>query len=81
MFKLKITQYAIPLGLCLAVISCKAPDIKPVNSTAALPEAFASSKDTATLATIQWHNFFKDKNLVDLIDVAINALAPGLLTA
>ncbi len=71
MFKLKIPQYAIPLGLCLAVISCKAPEIKPVNSTAALPEAFASSKDTATLATIQWHNFFKDKNLVDLIDVAI----------
>ena len=71
MFKLKITQYAIPLGLCLAVISCKAPDIKPVNSTAALPEAFASSKDTATLATVQWHNFFKDKNLVDLIEVAL----------
>ena len=71
MFKLKITQYAIPLGLCLAVISCKAPDIKSVNSTAALPEAFASSKDTATLATVQWHNFFKDKNLVDLIEVAL----------
>ncbi len=71
MIKLKITQYAILLGLCLAVISCKAPDIKSVNSTAALPEAFASSKDTATLATVQWHNFFKDKNLVDLIEVAL----------
>lgn len=71
MFKIKVNKYLIPLGLCLAVISCKAPDIKSATSTKVLPEAFASSKDTATLATIQWHNFFKDKNLVDLIDVAL----------
>lgn len=71
MFKIKVNRYLIPLGLCLAVISCKAPEIKLATSTTVLPEAFISSKDTATLATIQWHNFFKDKNLVDLIDVAL----------
>ena len=71
MFKIKVNKYLIPLGLCLAVISCKAPEIKLATSTTVLPEAFISSKDTATLATIQWHNFFKDKNLVDLIDVAL----------
>lgn len=71
MFKFKIHQYAIPLGLCLAVISCKAPDIKSATSTTVLPEAFATSKDTTTMATLQWHTFFKDKNLVDLIDVAL----------
>lgn len=71
MFKIKVNKYLIPLGLCLAVISCKAPEIKLATSTTVLPEAFISYKDTATLATIQWHNFFKDKNLVDLIDVAL----------
>jgi NodT family efflux transporter outer membrane factor (OMF) lipoprotein len=71
MIKLIKYKLAIPLGLCLAVISCKAPDIKSAASTTLLPEAFATSKDTATMATVQWHNFFKDKNLVDLIDVAL----------
>jgi outer membrane protein TolC len=76
MFKIKVNKYLIPLGLCLAVISCKAPEIKLATSTTVLPEAFISSKDTATLATIQWHNFFKDKNLVDLIDKG--ALLPSI---
>jgi NodT family efflux transporter outer membrane factor (OMF) lipoprotein len=71
MFKINKYKIAILLSLCLAVISCKAPDIKSVASTTILPDAFATSKDTATMATIQWQNFFKDKNLVDLIDVAL----------
>ncbi|MEY4085283.1 MAG: hypothetical protein RL074_1070, partial [Bacteroidota bacterium] len=79
MFKLKIHKFAIPLGLCLAVISCKTPDIKPLTATNPLPltatnplpEAFVNTKDTANTSTILWHNFFKDKNLVDLIDVAL----------
>lgn len=71
MIKFKIHKLAIPLGLCLAVISCKTPDIKPLTATNPLPEAFVNTKDTANASTILWHNFFKDKNLVDLIDVAL----------
>ena len=71
MIKFKIHKLAIPLGLCLAVISCKTPDIKPLTATNPLPEAFVNTKDTANTSTILWHNFFKDKNLVDLIDVAL----------
>ena len=71
MFNNKVNKYFISLGLCLAMIGCKAPDLKLAASSAVLPEVFTSSKDTATIATVQWHNFFKDKNLTDLIDVAL----------
>ena len=71
MFNNKVNKYFISLGLCLAMIGCKAPDLKLAASSAVLPEVFTSSKDTATMATVQWHNFFKDKNLTDLIDVAL----------
>ncbi|MEY4433592.1 MAG: hypothetical protein RLZZ44_1726 [Bacteroidota bacterium] len=71
MNRLKNNKYAISLGLCLLVISCKTPDIKTSTASNPLPQAFVSSKDTATMATLQWHSFFKDKNLVDLIEVAL----------
>lgn len=71
MFKIKITKFSIPLGFCLAVISCKAPDIQPSIARTSLPDAFFNSKDTTNTSNILWHNFFKDKNLVDLIDVAL----------
>ena len=71
MNRLKNNKYAISLGLCLLIISCKTPDIKTSTATNPLPQAFVSSKDTATMAAVQWHSFFKDKNLVDLIEVAL----------
>ena len=51
--------------------SCKM--LAPVEKTEpqAMPEAYASSKDTVNSATIQWKNFFPDKNLQNLIDDAL----------
>ena len=70
MYKFKLYQILIPLGLSIAVVSCKAPAIAPTKASLAVPESFASSKDTNNIASTPWKNFFKDKNLVDLIDTA-----------
>lgn len=69
--KFKNYNYILLLSLGLAVVSCKAPAIEPTKASPAMPESFLSSKDTNTIASKPWKNFYKDKNLVDLIDVAL----------
>ena len=71
MYKVKSYPFLIALGLCLAVISCKAPAIVPVKATTAVPDTFESSKDTSNMATIPWKTFFKDPYLNELIDTAL----------
>ncbi len=53
------------------MVSCKAPAIAPTKASAAVPESYATSKDTANTATLPWKTFFKDPDLVNLIDIAI----------
>ncbi|PAM96655.1 RND transporter [Flavobacterium sp. IR1] len=74
MYKFKL-QHSIALGLCLAVVSCKAPETAtretPNNP---VPESFSVtniSKDTTSIANIPWKTFFKDQTLVNLIDLAL----------
>ncbi len=67
----KVYKFLIPLIICLAVVSCKAPAIAPTKASAAVPESYATSKDTNNVATLPWKTFFKDPDLVNLIDVAI----------
>ena len=73
MYKIKLYQYSIALALCLAVISCKAPQTIAETPSKPLPEAFGNVKpeDTTTISTLKWNDFFKDQNLVELIDVAL----------
>lgn len=71
MFKFKSYHYLIPLGICLAVVSCKAPAGAVSTTNAPIPESFSASKDTTNMATLPWKKFFKDKNLVALIDTAL----------
>lgn len=54
-----------------AFTSCKM--LAPVEKTEpqAMPDAYVASKDTVNSATIKWKNFFPDKNLQNLIDVAL----------
>ncbi|MEO6173695.1 MAG: TolC family protein [Flavobacterium circumlabens] len=71
MYKFKL-QYSIALGLCLAAVSCKAPQATTeAPNKAVVPEAYTNSKDTTNMAALQWHDFFKDQNLVNLIDTAL----------
>ncbi|WP_264553914.1 TolC family protein [Flavobacterium sp. N2038] len=73
MYKFKIYQYGVALGLCLAVVSCKAPVAETATASAPVPESFgtAATQDTTNTSTVKWRSFFKDQNLVDLIDVAL----------
>lgn len=54
-----------------AFTSCKM--LAPVEKTEpqAMPDAYVASKDTVNSATIKWKNFFPDKNLQNLIDIAL----------
>ncbi|MHA4894322.1 TolC family protein [Pedobacter sp. PWIIR3] len=71
MYKLQLNRYILPLGLCLAVASCKIPEITQHSENRSVPESFGSDKDTTNAAAGQWRNFFTDKNLVSLIDTAL----------
>ena len=73
MYKIKLYKFSVALCLGLVLIGCKAPATATLNASATLPEGFGNvpSQDTATVATLKWKDFFKDQNLVDLIDVAL----------
>jgi len=71
MYKFKL-QYGIVAVLCLAAVSCKAPQATAeTQNKAAVPEAYTNSKDTTNMAAIPWRQYFKDPNLVNLIDTAL----------
>jgi multidrug efflux system outer membrane protein len=71
MYKFKLYKLILSLGVCLAVVSCKAPAVVASESSLPIPESYASSKDTNTISATPWKNFFKDKNLTNLIDIAL----------
>jgi NodT family efflux transporter outer membrane factor (OMF) lipoprotein len=73
MYKFKAYQYSIALGLCLAVVGCKAPVAETAAASAAVPESFGAAKnlDTINTGSMKWRAFFKDQNLIDLIDTAL----------
>ncbi|TDW48727.1 NodT family efflux transporter outer membrane factor (OMF) lipoprotein [Flavobacterium sp. 270] len=73
MYKFKPYQYSIALGLCLVAAGCKAPAPETATASAPVPEAFGAVKtqDTTNTSNLKWKDFFKDQNLVDLIDIAL----------
>ncbi|MBE8726899.1 TolC family protein [Flavobacterium hungaricum] len=75
MYKVRLYQYSVALGLCLAVTGCKAPAAETNTNalSAAVPQDFGTlkSQDTTNTATLQWKEFFKDQNLNELIDTAL----------
>lgn len=72
MYKIKSIRYIIPLGLCLAAAGCRIPQIVPVSEKKTLPGSYGFGTDTTNSATGDWHTFFTDKNLISLIDTALN---------
>lgn len=71
MSKSKIQKYAVAVGLCLAVASCKVPSAVTSTEKKPMPESFGTSSDTTNTAAVQWRKFFTDPNLVSLIDQAV----------
>lgn len=70
MYKVKCYKYIIPLSICLAVISCT-PAQAPLAATKPVPESFGKSTDTTNVSSTPWRKYFKDPNLVNLIDTAL----------
>ncbi len=52
------------------VTSCKL-DQKTKQESKAVPQRFLNSSDTTTLARLNWREYFKDPNLIALIDTAL----------
>lgn len=71
MYRSQLHRYSLAIGVCLAVASCKAPVIATLPAPQAIPESFGTSVDTTSISAMPLHEFFKDKNLVDLIDTAL----------
>jgi outer membrane protein TolC len=63
-------KYIVPLGICLAVASCT-PALAPLAETKAVPESFGKTTDTLNTSNTPWRTYFKDPNLVSLIDTAL----------
>jgi len=59
------------LGVCLAIASCKVPQLTNRTENRSVPESFGSSKDSSTVAGTQWRTFFASKDLTNLIDTAL----------
>jgi NodT family efflux transporter outer membrane factor (OMF) lipoprotein len=63
-------KYIVPLGICLAVASCT-PVLAPLAQTKAVPDSFGKTTDTTNTSNTPWRTYFKDPNLVNLIDTAL----------
>lgn len=71
MYKSKLIKSFILLSFFLAVISCKTPAVVSSTSNQVIPETYSNNKDTTNMSNISYKKFFTDKNLQELIDLAI----------
>ena len=72
MYKLRIYRYLGPLSICLAIAGCKVPAVMQRTENKSVPEFYNNNKqDTASMANLQWREFFKDQYLANLIDTAL----------
>lgn len=71
MYKFKSYKYLVGLSFCFVVTSCKVPLVATAPTTKPIPESYGNGSDTTNISTIPWHDFFKDKNLTELIDTAL----------
>lgn len=80
MCKQKLYQYIGLLSLAMAFTSCKIPALTQRTENKVVPNAYTSSTDTTNMAALQWRSFFKDQNLISLIDTALKNNQELLIT-
>lgn len=71
MIKNKINKYSLLIGIILLMMACKTPAITGKQANSSTPAAYTHSQDTVNVANIKWASYFKDPNLVALIDTAL----------
>jgi len=71
---MKLLKYIIHIFIATVLIfySCKTPQTATQKSLLPIPAVFDNNTDTISAATINWKQYFTDKNLVSLIDTALN---------
>jgi outer membrane protein, multidrug efflux system len=67
---IKYITYII-IATVLLLYSCKAPQSTQQKPLLQMPAAFDNNIDTVSAATINWKQYFTDKNLVSLIDTSL----------
>ena len=69
----QLSNRSLFLLLCMVWLSsCKIPAISINEEKNTTPAIYTNSSDTTNLASIQWKSYFKDSNLVALIDTALS---------
>jgi len=71
MHKFNIYRCFVALNICLAIASCKAPSIVVPAAKLMVPAAYGQNQDSTNIARVPWRSFFKDQNLISLIDTAL----------
>lgn len=61
----------IAIGILFDLASCKVPSIVETDSGRELPQRWNNITDSTNIAAIKWQEFFKDQDLVNLIDTAL----------
>ena len=51
--------------------ACLGPSIIKRTENKTVPVSYNTSKDTLNIAKVKWKTFFKDQNLIALIDTAL----------
>lgn len=67
----KLIRYSALLGTCLAVASCKVPQISKQVENRSVPGSYGNTTDSTNVTATQWRSYFADKDLVNLIDTAL----------
>jgi NodT family efflux transporter outer membrane factor (OMF) lipoprotein len=65
------TKITIILFAVISFIGCKVPQIVDRKSLVAIPNSFNGKLDSTNSSNLNWRNFFKDENLLALIDTAL----------
>jgi outer membrane protein, multidrug efflux system len=67
----KIAIYCGLIGLSFMYTACLGPSIIKRTENKTVPVSYNTSKDTLNTARVKWKTFFKDQNLIALIDTAL----------
>lgn len=79
---MKLIKYFVPiLFLGTLLYSCKTPDNIAGKAALNMPFTYIGNKDTASIAAINWKDYFRDKNLIVLIDTALKNNQDVLIAA
>lgn len=71
MYKLNLNRCIFALGIGLALAGCKVPSVVIPAAKLTVPGSYDNAGDTTKISAMPWRSFFKDQNLVDLIDTAL----------